>query len=95
MTDEKDTVSEPKKAPTKKKRTTDKAAPEKKETVVEVAPAPKKAAAPKKKAKRYSFEKWAARNGVKPHHKAGLKAFVKNINKLRTLAEWDECFKGY
>lgn len=47
------------------------------------------------KVKRYSFEKWAARRGVKSHHRPGLKAYVKNVNKLRTLEEWDECFKGY
>lgn len=103
MTDEKDTVSEPKKAP-RKKRSTKKSEPKKVEAKVEeteveetTAPAPVKkvAAAPKKKAKRYSFDKWAARRGVKKHHKAGLMAFVKNVNKLRTLEEWDECFKGY
>lgn len=100
MTDEKkDTISEPKKAP-RKRKTTKKAEPKMAEEVVveekaEPAPVAKKAAAPVKKAKRYSFDKWAARRGVKQHHKAGLMAFVKNVNKLRTLEEWDECFKGY
>lgn len=98
MTDEKETVSEHKKAPYKKK-TTKKAEPMSSENVVEEksapAPAKKVAAAPVKKEKRFSFDKWAARRGVKKHHKAGLMAFVKNVNKLRTLEEWDQAFKGY
>lgn len=70
--------------------------------------APKKKAAPKKAAKkaapkkaavkpsrRYSFEQWASRRGVKAHHRGGLRAFIKNPDKPRTLEDWDACFKGY
>jgi hypothetical protein len=45
--------------------------------------------------KRYSFTQWAARNGVPAHHRGGLRAFVNNVKKQRTLAEWDACFEGY
>jgi hypothetical protein len=64
--------------------------------------APKKAAkkevakaAPTKPARRYSFEQWASRRGVKAHHRGGLRAFIKNPDKPRTLEDWDACFKGY
>jgi len=64
--------------------------------------APKKAAtkkaAPKaavKPARRYSFEQWASRRGVKAHHRGGLRAFIKNPDKPRPLEDWDACFKGY
>lgn len=62
--------------------------------------APKKRAAPKKAApapfvKRYSFDQWASRRGVKNHHRGGLRAFITNSKKSRTLAEWDACFTGY
>jgi len=62
--------------------------------------ASKKKAAPKKAApapfvKRYSFEQWASRRGVKNHHRGGLRAFITNSKKSRTLAEWDACFTGY
>ena len=45
--------------------------------------------------KRYSFVQWAARNGVPAHHRGGLRAFVTNVSKHRTLEEWDKCFEGY
>lgn len=45
--------------------------------------------------KKYTFEKWAARKGIPVHHRPGLRAYVKTINKLRTLEDWDECFKAY
>lgn len=96
MTEEKKEVA-PKVEPEVKKEPAKKAAPKK--------AAPKKAAtkaAPKKKkrsvvkpVKRFSFEQWAARRGVKEHHRGGLRAFVKNPNKYRTLEEWDKCFVGY
>jgi len=52
-------------------------------------------AAPVKPARRYSFEQWASRRGVKAHHRGGLRAFTKNPDKPRTLEDWDACFKGY
>jgi len=75
---------------------------EKKEAPKKVGPkktTPKKAA-PKKAApapfvKRYSFDQWASRRGVKNHHRGGLRAFITNSKKSRTLAEWDACFTGY
>ena len=64
--------------------------------------APKKAAkkvaakaAPVKPSRRYSFEQWASRRGVKAHHRGGLRAFIKNPDKPRPLEDWDACFKGY
>jgi hypothetical protein len=45
--------------------------------------------------KRHSFEQWASRRGIKEHHRGGLRAFITNSKKHRTLAEWDVCFKGY
>jgi hypothetical protein len=67
--------------------------------------APKKAAPKKRKvaakrpvtkpAKRYTFDQWAARRGVKNHHRGGLRAFIKNSKKPRTLEDWDLGFKGY
>lgn len=75
------------------------------EPVAEKKVAPKKAATKKRRAparrpavkpeKRYSFEQWASRRGVKEHHRGGLRAFITNSKKHRTLAEWDACFKGY
>jgi hypothetical protein len=56
------------------------------------APAARPAVKPEK---RYSFEQWATRRGVKEHHRGGLRAFITNSKKHRTLAEWDVCFKGY
>lgn len=67
--------------------------------------APKKAATKKRKVaakqppakpvKRYTFEQWAARRGVKTHHRGGLRAFIKNSTKPRSLKEWDSGFEGY
>lgn len=45
--------------------------------------------------KRFSFDQWAARNNVLPRHRPGLRAFVNNVSKHRTLEEWEACFKGY
>lgn len=58
--------------------------------------APAKAASVKvEPAKSYSFAQWAARRGVPAHHRGGRRAFVNNVNKHRTLEEWDKCFEGY
>lgn len=76
------------------------------EPVAEKKVAPKKAVTKKKRPaparrpavkpeKRYSFEQWASRSGVREHHRGGLRAFITNSKKHRTLAEWDACFKGY
>lgn len=54
-----------------------------------------KSRAPRKKVKRFSFSKWAARRDIPWHNRAGLAASVPNVEKPRTLEEWDECFKGY
>ncbi len=45
--------------------------------------------------KRYTFTQWAVRRGKKPHHQPGLRAFVKNPNKPRTIEEWDKLFETY
>jgi hypothetical protein len=66
---------------------------------VKAAPKKRKVAAKRppvtKPVKRYTFEQWAARRGVKNHHRGGLRAFIKNSTKPRTLADWDLGFKGY
>lgn len=71
-----------------KKETTEQeeAAPE---TVVSVAV---KAPEP---ARKVSFDQWAARRGVKTEHKRGMRAFVKNPDRVRTMADWDDAFKAY
>jgi len=71
-------------------------------------PAPKKAPAKKtasvraaetismpRRARVYTFEQWARRRGIKPHHKGGLRAFVSTVERPRSLDEWDSCFKDY
>lgn len=45
--------------------------------------------------KKFTFEQWAAARRIKNSHHGGMKAFVKNAKRLRTLAEWDQCFVGY
>jgi hypothetical protein len=45
--------------------------------------------------KLYSFDQWATRRGVPTHHRGGMRAFVKQPDKQRTLEQWDECLKGY
>lgn len=50
---------------------------------------------PAKPEKLHSFEQWASRRGVVAHHRGGLRAFITNSTKHRTLDEWDACFKGY
>ena len=48
------------------------------------------------KVKKLTFEQYVARrNHIRSHHVAGLKAFVKNVEKLRTEAEWDSVFSSY
>jgi len=58
----------------------------------EPTPAPVKK---KFRGRKYTFEQWAKRRGVLAHHKGGLRAYVANVNKPRTLEDWDECFKDY
>ncbi len=72
-------------------------------------PAPKKAPAKKKSATKavarkarmpsrarvYTFEQWARRRGVKQHHKGGLRAYVPDVGRSRSLEEWDDCYKDY
>ncbi len=48
-----------------------------------------------RRARVYRFEQWAARRGVPQHHQGGLRAYVRDVHKPRTLEEWDECFKDY
>ncbi len=44
--------------------------------------------------RKYTFEQWANLRQVKPHHRAGMKAFVPRLFP-RTLTAWDEAFKTY
>lgn len=48
-----------------------------------------------KKQKTMDFDRYARRKGIKAHHVAGMKAFAKNPNMPRTLAEWDDFFSSY
>lgn len=45
--------------------------------------------------RRYNFIQWAVRRGVKTRHQPGMRAFVKNPNKPRTIEEWDKLFETY
>lgn len=45
--------------------------------------------------KRYSFTQWAVRRAVKTRHQPGMRAFVQNPSKSRTLEEWDSLFETY
>lgn len=69
----------------------------KKKTETSVKTAKKTRPAPRRPARKrtYTFEQWAQRRGVPSHHKGGLRAYVPNVNKSRTLEEWDACFKDY
>lgn len=59
------------------------------------APAAKVKPLPARPEKTYSFDQWAARRGVPTHHRGGMRAFVTNHKKPRTLEAWDVCFKDY
>ena len=63
--------------------------------VVAEAPVQVAVAAPASPARRVSFEQWAAKRSIKDNHKRGMRAFVKNPDRLRTIADWDEAFKAY
>jgi hypothetical protein len=43
----------------------------------------------------FSFDQWASRRGIPSHHRGGMRAFVANSSKARTLEEWDACFVSY
>ncbi len=45
--------------------------------------------------KKFTFERWAARKGIPSHHRAGMRAFVSNPDKMRSQEEWDSCFLTY
>ena len=52
-------------------------------------------AVPVSPTKKYTFEQWAARRKILTHHQGGLRAFVQNPKKSRTLADWDAIFAAY
>lgn len=66
-------------------------------TVKKEAPAPsfKKSRPKARPARKFSFDQWAKRKGVKPHHMAGLRAYCSNPHKPRTLDEWEKVFVNY
>lgn len=45
--------------------------------------------------RRISFDQWAARSNIPAHNRRGRRAFVKNPDALRTLAEWNTLFKNF
>jgi hypothetical protein len=76
---------------------TPEAAPEKvlvKKKVIKKTASTPKASMPRH-ARVYTFAQWARRRGAKQHHKGGLRAFVSNVDRSRSLEEWDDCFKDY
>jgi hypothetical protein len=52
-------------------------------------------AAPRKKVRLFTFEQWASRRNVAKHHLGGMKAFVADSQKPRTLEDWDAAFDAY
>lgn len=67
-----------------------------KKTAAKTAPAP--APTPvvvERKEKLYSFEQWASMRGIPAHHRPGMKAFVKQAHKNRTMGAWDRCLADY
>jgi len=48
-----------------------------------------------KPAKKVTFSQYAALRQIKVRHRAGMKAFIRNPNLPRTVADWDKCLKGY
>lgn len=70
-----------------------------KEVEVAVVEAPKPPAPPakqkKKKKKGLSLTQYASRKNIKARHLGGLRAFIKNPSRLRSLEEWDAAFKNY
>lgn len=63
------------------------------EDVVDVTPVPVVSAPVA--VKLISFDQWAAMKGVKPHHKAGMRAFCSDADKPRSKTAWDEVFNNY
>ena len=55
----------------------------------------KVAVAPTVPARRVTFEQWSSRRSIKKEHLRGMRAFVKNPTRVRTMAEWDAAFKAY
>lgn len=45
--------------------------------------------------RRISFDQWAARENIPMHNRRGRRAFVKNPDTPRTLAEWNALFKTF
>jgi hypothetical protein len=51
---------------------------------------------PAKPEKKITFAQFVARNAsIKKHHASGLRAFVKNPDKLRTEKEWQRVLQNY
>jgi len=45
--------------------------------------------------KTYSFEQWVTRRDIPIHHRRGLRAFIKNPDRHRSLEAWDALFVNY
>ncbi len=65
------------------------------EMVVEEIKAPSAPVVPVVEAKKITFKQFIAGKNVKPQHVSGLKAFIGNIEKLRTVQQWEDLLKGY
>lgn len=42
-----------------------------------------------------TFQAYCKIRNILPHHTFGMRAFVKNPDKPRTVTNWDEIFKSY
>lgn len=51
--------------------------------------------APKRRVRGLSLAQYAAQRQVKRHHLGGMRAFIKNPDRVRTLEEWDKVFRDY
>lgn len=59
------------------------------------APEPRPVASFPARKRTYTFEQWAKRRGIVSHHRGGMRAYVRDVRRSRTLEEWDDCFKDY
>lgn len=50
---------------------------------------------PSKFVKKYTFDQWASRRDIPKHHRGGMKAYMKDSYRMRTLEEWDSALVGY
>lgn len=42
-----------------------------------------------------TLEQYASQKGIKPQHLGGMRAFISNPSRLRTLEGWESVFSNY